>query len=62
MLKSPEGRRGELTLMASGIIKIINIYHKKERGTKKKYIYMCIRRMVFLSQKKKKRREPKVTW
>jgi hypothetical protein len=32
MLKSPEGKRGgDVTLMASGIIKIINIYHKKRR-------------------------------
>ena len=30
-----------MTLMASGIIKIINIYHKKREGNKKKtYIYI----------------------
>ena len=34
-------REGDVTLMASGIIKIINIYHKKREGNKKKtYIYI----------------------
>ena len=51
-----------MTLMASGIIKIINIYHKKREGNKKKkhiYIYGR-RRMVFLSQKKEEGTESDV--
>lgn len=39
--KGEREREGDVTLMASGIIKIINIYHKKREGNKKKtYIYI----------------------